>query len=459
MSAGGRGSLDRIIRAGRPFYGWRLVVAVAVIAALVNGDLVTQAFEGYRLPGWHLMELPTLLMPAAGWLIARRWGARRAILTGMPIVGIGLLIAGLWGSETGYLAALPLVAIGAALGGWLPAATIINDHCRRRPATAQAMLSFGALTIGTLLAYGPRLLLPGDNDGDGSGRALAIAAGALVLAIAFPLARRMPDPSASDPLASGRPVPELPASDLSTSGRPVSEPPASEQADDAGDLDNRDDAGDGNGRHPGGAVPEYTLREALRGRDFWLLLVGGECVTIAVVSSFLWAFHSPAGYARPLDHSYFYIGYSVLAAIALPAGGLLGDRLGLRRTLRLLSLLTFAGTALPLLPGGGSPVLSALAGILLGAGSRGGAGPAVAAVGAYFGRRNFALLTGIIAVPGIATQLMLDNVIGLRALLPGLEMPLAVIAALAGALAYRALGHPQPAPSQRRCLPVDAGAA
>ena len=371
------------------------------------------------------------------------------MLTGMPIVGIGLLTAGLWGREAGYLAALPLVAIGATLGGWLPAATIINDHCRRRPATAQAMLSFGTLTIGTLLAYGPRLLLPGDNGGDVSGRALAVAAGALVLAIAFPLARRMPDPPASDLSTSGS----------STSGRPVSEPPASDRADDAGELDNTDDAGDDNGRHPGGTAPEYTLREALRGRDFWLLLVGGECITIAVVSSFLWALHSQAGYARPLDHSYFYIGYSALAAVALPAGGLLGDRLGLRRTLRLLSLLTFAGTALPLLPGSGSPALSGLAGILLGAGSRGGAGPAVAAVGAYFGRRNFALLTGVIAVPGIATQLMLDNVIGLRALLPGLEMPLAVIAALAGALAYRAVGEPQPAPSQRRCLPVDAGAA
>ena len=151
MFADGRGSLgwitgriaNRIIPAGRPFYGWRLVVAVAVIAALGNGELVDQAFEGYWLPGWHLLKLPTLLMPAAGWLIARRWGPRRAMLTGLPIVGIGLLAAGLWGAETGYLVALAPVAIGATLGGWLPAATIINDHFRRRPATAQAMLLFG----------------------------------------------------------------------------------------------------------------------------------------------------------------------------------------------------------------------------------------------------------------------------------------------------------------------------
>ena len=337
MFAGGRGSLgriigriaNRIIPAGRPFYGWRLVVAVAVIAALGDGELVNQALEGYHLPGWHLLKLPTLLMPAAGWLIARRWGARRAMLTGLPIVGIGLLAAGLWGAETGYLVALAPVAIGSTLGGWLPAATIVNDHFRRRPATAQAMLLFGGLIIGGLLAYGPSLLLPDGNDGNVSGRALAIASGALILAITIPLARRMPDPPTSHP----------PILAPSISDPPVSDPTVSDRTDDADDTD------DGAGRHPGGAVPEYTLREALRSRDFWLLLVGYECITIAVVSGLLGAVHTPAEYARPLAPSYFYIGYGVMSTIALPAGGLLGDRLGLRRTLRLLALLPFAGTA------------------------------------------------------------------------------------------------------------------
>ena len=446
MFAGGRGSLgritgrivDRIIPVGRPFYGWRLVVAVAVIAALGNGELVDQAFEGYWLPGWHLLKLPALLMPAAGWLIARRWGARRAMLTGLPIVGIGLLAAGLWGSETGYLVALAPVAIGSILGGWLPAATIINDHFRRRPATAQAMLLSGGLVIGGLLVYGPSLLLPGVNDGNISGRALAIASGALVLAIAIPLARRMPDSPTSDP-----PIPAPSVSDLPVSDLPVSDLPVSDRTDNAGNTD------DGNGRHPGGAAPEYTLREALRSRDFWLLLVGYECVGIAVVSGLLGAVHTPAEYARPLDSPYFYIGYMVMSAIALPAGGLLGDRLGLRRTLRLLALLPFAGTALLLMPGSGSPAFSALAGILLAAGNSGFGGPSVAAVGAYFGRRNFALLTGIGALPAIVTQFILNDFIGLTAtLLPGVGTTLAMIAALAGALAYWAVGHPQPAPSQ-----------
>ena len=451
MFAGGRGSLgrivDRIIPPGRPFYGWRLVVAVAVIAALGNGELVDQAFEGYWLPGWHLLKLPALLMPAAGWLIARRWGARRTMLTGLPIVGIGLLAAGLWGKETGYLVALAPVAIGSTLGGWLPAATIINDHFRRRPATAQAMLLSGGLIIGGLLAYGPPLLLPGVNDGNISGRALAIAAGALVLTIAIPLARRIPDPPTSNPPVSDLPMPDPSVPDLPTSDPPVSDPPTSDPTDNAGNIGDTDD---GAGRHPSRAAPEYTLREALRSRDFWLLLVGWECVGIAVVSGLLGAVHTPAEYARPLDIPYFYIGYMVMSAIALPAGGLLGDRLGLRRTLRLLSLLPFAGTALLLMPGSGSPAFSALAGILLAAGNSGFGGPSVAAVGAYFGRRNFALLTGIGALPAIATQFILNDFIGLTAtLLPGVGTTLAMIAALAGALAYRAVGHPQPASSQR----------
>ena len=418
--------LARTILSGVPFYGWRLVAAAIIVAALADAEAMTQ--YGASLWPWppgspplsalltpSLLLLPSLLLtPAAGWLISRRFGARRAMLLGLPVAGVGLTAAGLWGGVTGYLVTLPLVAIGTTLGGWLPAVTVINEQFRRRPATALAMLILGATLVGSLpaLAGGPRALL--------------IASGILTLVVAFPLAWRMPDPPGADTDA---------------------------------------DDGKGNGdEHPGQTArnaaagpmpayaPEYTLRAALRSRDFWLLLAGGGCIQVAITAGLFAMVHLPGdpGATLPLSA---YLAASVLSVLAIPAGGLLGDRMPLRRALTLLALTVLAGLAGMTLAGNG--VVFALAIIPVRIGSGGIGPPETAALGAYFGRRNFALLLGVRTLfAGVIAQIA---IIGIAGLAPHLMLNAGVVAGMAGALAYNAMGHPQPPPGPGGSGPMDSG--
>ena len=413
MLSGARGIL-----AGAPFYGWRLFAAAIIVAALADAEPVAQSGESV-LP-WWLSPLPlsSLLMPAAGWLISRRFGARRAMLLGLPLAGVGLTAAGLWGGATGYLVTLPLVAIGTTLGGWLPAVTVINEQFRRRPATALALLMLGATLVGALpaLAGGPRTLL--------------IASGILTLVVAFPLAWRMPDPPGADD-------------------------------------------GEGNGdEHPGQTArnaaagpmpayaPEYTLRAALRSRDFWLLLAGGGCIQVAITAGLFTPvyLHLPAGPGAtlPLSVAYLAATTGVLSTLAIPAGGLLGDRMPLRRALTLLALLVFAGLSGMTVAGNG--VVLALALILVSIGSGGIGPPDIAALGVYFGRRNFALLLGIsMLFAEVIARSAAAIIVELAELQPYLMLNAGVVAGMAGALAYNAMGHPQPPPAPGGSGPVDGG--
>ena len=419
-------SSARGILAGAPFYGWRLFAAAIIVVALSGAEPVAQSGENV-LP-WWLSPLPlsSLLMPAAGWLISRRFGARRAMLLGLPLAGVGLTAAGLWGGATGYLVTLPLVAIGTTLGGWLPAVTVINAQFRRRPATALALLILGATLVGSLpaLAGGPRELL--------------IASGILTLVVAFPLAWRMPDPPGADT-----------------------------------DTDADADDGEGNGdEHPGQTArnaaagpmpaytPEYTLRAALRSRDFWLLLAGGGCIQAAITAGLftLVYLHLPAGPGAtlPLSIAYLAATTGVLSVLAIPAGGLLGDQMPLRRALTLLALLVFAGLAGMTVAGNG--VVLALAIILVNIGSGGIGPPDIAALGVYFGRRNFALLLGIsMLFHEVSARSAAAIIVELAELQPNLTLNAGVVAGMAGALAYNAMGHPQPPPAPGGSGQVEGG--
>ena len=406
MPSGARGIL-----AGAPFYGWRLFAAAIIVVALSGAEPVAQPGESV-LP-WWLSPLPlsSLLMPVAGWLISRRFGARRAMLLGLPLAGVGLTAAGLWGGATGYLVTLPLVAIGTTLGGWLPAATIINECFRRRPATALAMLILGATLVGS-----PALA--------GGQRAVLLASGILTLVVAFPLAWRMPDPPGADT-----------------------------------DADDGDEHPGQTARNAAGPVPayapEYTLRAALRSRDFWLLLAGGGCIQVAITAGLFAMVHLPGdpGATLPLSA---YLAASVLSVLAIPAGGLLGDRMPLRRALTLLALTVLAGLAGMTLAGNG--VVFALAIIPVRIGSGGIGAPEIAALDAYFGRRNFALLLGIsMLFHEVIARSAAAIIVELAELQPYLMLNAGVVAGMAGALAYNAMGHPQPPPAPGGSGPVDGG--
>ena len=168
--------------------------------------------------------------------------------------------------------------------------------------------------------------------------------------------------------------------------------------------------------------------------------------------------HLPTGPGAtlPLSITYLAATTGALSTLAIPAGGLLGDRMPLRRALTFLALTVFAGLAGMTVAGNG--VVLALAIILVNIGSGGIGPPDIAALGAYFGRRNFALLLGIsMLFHEVIARSAAAIIVELSELQPYLMLNAGVVAGMAGALAYNAMGHPQPPPAPGGSGPVDGG--
>ena len=186
----------------------------------------------------------------------------------------------------------------------------------------------------------------------------------------------------------------------------------------------------------------------------------GGCIQVAITAGLFTPvyLHLPAGPGAtlPLSVAYLAATTGVLSTLAIPAGGLLGDRMPLRRALTLLALLVFAGLSGMTVAGNG--VVLALALILVSIGSGGIGPPDIAALGVYFGRRNFALLLGIsMLFAEVIARSAAAIIVELAELQPYLMLNAGVVAGMAGALAYNAMGHPQPPPAPGGSGPVDGG--
>ena len=140
-------------------------------------------------------------------------------------------------------------------------------------------------------------------------------------------------------------------------------------------------------------LPDYTWREALRTRAFWLMTLGAAVLSVAPIGA---AYLDIDVYNRAfssLDHEWVRWLKAALLVASVPLGGLLGDYLPTRRAMfvfglvQSISLVVMAfTTTLP---------MYLLAVALSGIGTGGGLPLTFAARGAYFGRRNFATITGL----------------------------------------------------------------
>ena len=200
-------------------------------------------------------------------------------------------------------------------------------------------------------------------------------------------------------------------------------------------------------------LPEYSWREALRTRTFWLLAVGTVVVPLSYGPMALYV--SPILEERGFDAVHLTPALSLQGACSLVfmmAGGWLGDRYPIRRLLLVFGLVEAAAAGV--LAFAHTLPLFYLAFAMAGVGAGGGGLPlGFAANGLYFGRRNFATITGI--------SLMLLNlpVWGSSGLLfagwlqdatGGYSLPLMSTALISGvgAMTFLFLGNPIPAPSQ-----------
>jgi sugar phosphate permease len=239
----------------RVFYGWWIVAAGFTIEALI-GSLMFHAYGAYLVLlrdefGWSKTLLSAafamaraesgILGPIQGWL-TDRFGPRALIRVGMTIFGIGFMLFSQIGSPATFIATYFLMALGSSLGGFLPVTVAIVNWFRRRRALALSISATGMAT-GGLLVQGVVLALSRFG-----WRWTAFASGVLVLLIGLPIAqvvRHRPEPYGYR--VDGSEAPEA--------------SPRRARAD---------------------ATVDFTAREAMRTRAFWLISAGHGAALLGV---------------------------------------------------------------------------------------------------------------------------------------------------------------------------------
>ena len=188
--------------------------------------------------------LPLLLLPLVGWVVDR-WGPRRLVWWGLVALAVGAVLY--LGYQIGAVlfVSVTVVGVGSVFGTQLPIAAAVNNWFQRRKAMAMAVMmvpsvtaSFVFDTLRTVVVIHPR--------------AASLIVAGTVLMLALPLSRLVKDRPEDDGRHSDGVVAGVPGD-----GQP------------------------GQSANAGTFLPDYTWREALRARAFWMLAVAGTVLSIS----------------------------------------------------------------------------------------------------------------------------------------------------------------------------------
>jgi MFS family permease len=356
---------------GHVFHGWWIVAAGAGIQMLV-GTLVMHSYGAYLVVlseefGWSKALLAGafamsrlesgILGPLQGWLIDR-FGPRIVMQVGLVTFGIGFMLFSQIDSLLGFYLTFFLIALGSSLGGFVSITVSVVHWFDRHRAKALALASMG-FALGGLIV--PIIILALDAYG---WRLTSFASGVLVLAIGFPLAgvvRHRPhlygETPDGLPLRTGQAQPE--------SDSPV-----------AGDLE------------------DFTAREAMRTRAFWLISLGHASAVLivsAVTVHMVPHLHEGLGYSLATAGSVVALMTAMQVAGQL-TGGYLGDRYDKRAIIVACMFAHMAGMLLLAYANSSAMVIGFA---LLHGWAWGTRGPLMAAIRAdYFGASSFGTIMG-----------------------------------------------------------------
>ena len=283
------------------FYGWRMVAAGAGIQFLYTG-LLLQAFGAYVAVlsderGWSKTALSggaalqsiegALLGPALGWMIDR-FGPRAMLQVGIVAFAIGFMVLSQIDTIGGFYGAVLLLALGTSLSGYFPLSVTMVHWFQRHRARALSLMGLGFAAGG----FGvPAVGWVMQNHG---WRTTAFASGVLMLLVGWPLAR----------VIRGRPA------DI---GETIDGAPPASRANDEAGID-----------EPGGR--EFSVREALRTRAFWLLATAHGFALLVVTAVNVHAIsHMKEGLGYSLAQASLVI---MLMTISQAAGVLMGAAVG-----------------------------------------------------------------------------------------------------------------------------------
>jgi sugar phosphate permease len=281
------------------FYGWRMVAAGAGIQFYTG--LLLQAFGAYVAVltderGWSKTALSggaalqsiegALLGPALGWMIDR-FGARAMVQVGIVAFAIGFMALSQIDTIGGFYAAVLLLALGTSLSGYFPLSVTMVHWFQRRRARALSLMGLG------FAAGGFGVPLVGWMMQNHGWRTTAFASGVLMLLVGWPLAR----------VIRGRPA------DIGETidGLPPDPPSHAATADEPG-------------------TREFSAREALRTRAFWLLATAHGFALLVVTAVNVHAIsHMKEGLGYSLAQASFVI---MLMTVSQAGGVLMGAAVG-----------------------------------------------------------------------------------------------------------------------------------
>jgi len=367
------------------YYGWWVVFTASVFHALFGG-LYHTGISLYFLPFKRAFEISSTQLsiafavrslegglegPFVGYLVDKI-GPRPIVWFGVVTGGVGFMLLALTHSFPMFL----LVFLGfLTIGFSTPFHGItasINHWFKRRLGTAMSLATVGSAVGGVLIT--PLIAWIILSFG---WRAAAMTSGVLILVIGMPLSLLIRVPKENEALQEDEPdSPEEPTASIGTAGE-------SNLFDYSPSLLVDSTGFDG----------DFTVREALRTKTYWLLSLSIGLRLMA--QSALMVHMVPMLVSRGNSEGVAAILVSLLSLVRLPAiigAGVISDKWSRARTSSLAMLSGMAAGVFILL--GPSGLLTGVAFAFLFAGAQSCNSVTWALVGQFFGRKNFGTLRG-----------------------------------------------------------------
>jgi len=355
------------------FYGWRMVAAGSGLQFLQAG-LMQQSFGAYVAVlaaerGWSKTALSgaaalqsaetAIIGPLMGWLIDRI-GPQRLIQIGVVVFGLGLIGLGFIQSLIGFYVAVLTIALGTSMCGYFPINVAIIHWFERKRGRALAGSSMGLALGGLLVPLVAASML------EFGWRATAIGSGLIAIALGVPLSRFF----RGRPADLGETIDGEPPLERSADGPPAAAPEGAQDI-------------------------EFTAREAMRTRAFWLLALAHGAALLVVTSVNVHAItHMKEGMGYTVAQASLVISLMTVAQIGgVGIGMLVGDRYN-KRLMAAGCMVMHALGLLMLTWANGVAMLVGFA-VLHGT-AWGLRGPFMQAIRAdYFGRRSIGMIMGL----------------------------------------------------------------
>lgn len=381
-----RASLARYAR--QSYFGWSIVLSSAVVYALMGG-LNYSGLSLYFLPLarefgvshtrvsliFSLRSILDMFSGPIGGLMVDKLGPRFMVAGGMILGGLGFILLALTRSYLQFLLVLTfLVSLGFSMPDHGVSASI-NLWFRRRLGLAISIATSGIAIGGFLLTPLIAWLVLGYG-----WRWAAAVSGLIMLAIGLPQALMFRKPRADETTRE-----DLPASPRQHRGeRPI--PPAVTSPSPFSNFD-------------------FSVREALRTRTYWLL--GVSLGLRLVAQSTLMVHIVPILVSKGISEG---IAATLLALVALTrlpisiGSGFISDRWSRQRT-SAIAMIFGVLACITVLLGARGLVVGIPFALLFGS-AQAANGITFALVGQFFGRRNFGTLRGSVSlVPGLTSAI------------------------------------------------------